>query len=161
MATDEGAQKAITELHESQLGGRTLTVNEARPKEARGPGGGGGFGGGVAAVAASAATAAAAVAAADAVSRAGSAVKLNGHTRTTRTRKRERERARRRSRRRKRCAAKNQAAPQRDFAARPERRSGHRRHRPGPQPNPWLDDLEDEPAEREEERNKKSGGAHN
>jgi RNA recognition motif-containing protein len=46
MATDEGAQKAITELHESQLGGRTLTVNEARPKEARGPGGGGGFGGG-------------------------------------------------------------------------------------------------------------------
>ncbi len=44
MATDEGAQKAITELHESQLGGRTLTVNEARPKEARGPGGGGGFG---------------------------------------------------------------------------------------------------------------------
>jgi len=46
MGTDEGAQKAITELHESQLGGRTLTVNEARPKEARGPGGGGGFGGG-------------------------------------------------------------------------------------------------------------------
>ena len=44
MGTDEGAQKAITELHESQLGGRTLTVNEARPKEARG--GGGGFGGG-------------------------------------------------------------------------------------------------------------------
>ena len=42
MGTDEGAQKAITELHESQLGGRTLTVNEARPKEARG---GGGFGG--------------------------------------------------------------------------------------------------------------------
>ena len=46
MATDDGAQKAISELHESQLGGRTLTVNEARPKEARGPGGGGGFGGG-------------------------------------------------------------------------------------------------------------------
>ena len=88
MATDEGAQKAITELHESQLGGRTLTVNEARPKEARGPGGGGGFGGGdVAAVAASAATAAAVVAAADAVSRAGSRGSiLNGHTRTTRTR---------------------------------------------------------------------------
>ena len=39
MSTDEGAQKAITELHESQLGGRTLTVNEARPKEARGGGG--------------------------------------------------------------------------------------------------------------------------
>lgn len=45
MATDEGAQKAIQELHESQLGGRTLTVNEARPKEPRGPGGGGGYGG--------------------------------------------------------------------------------------------------------------------
>ena len=44
MATDDGAQKAISELHESQLGGRSLTVNEARPKEARG--GGGGFGGG-------------------------------------------------------------------------------------------------------------------
>ncbi len=47
MATDEGAQKAINELHESQLGGRTLTVNEARPKEPRsgGGGGGGGYGG--------------------------------------------------------------------------------------------------------------------
>lgn len=43
MSTDEGAQKAITELHESQMGGRTLTVNEARPKEPRA--GGGGFGG--------------------------------------------------------------------------------------------------------------------
>lgn len=46
MGSDEGAQKAITELHESQLGGRTLTVNEARPKEARGGGGFGGGGGG-------------------------------------------------------------------------------------------------------------------
>ena len=45
LATDDGAEKAISELHESQLGGRTLTVNEARPKEARGPGGGGGYGG--------------------------------------------------------------------------------------------------------------------
>lgn len=45
MATDEGAQKAITELHESQMGGRTLTVNEARPKEPRSGGGGGGYGG--------------------------------------------------------------------------------------------------------------------
>ena len=43
MATDEEAQKAIDELHEYQLGGRGLTVNEARPKPA---GGGGGFGGG-------------------------------------------------------------------------------------------------------------------
>src|SRR4030095_17263017 len=46
MATDEGAQKAINELHESQLGGRTLTVNEARPKEPRSGGGGGGGGDG-------------------------------------------------------------------------------------------------------------------
>jgi RNA recognition motif-containing protein len=42
MASDEEAQKAITELNEFQLGGRGLTVNEARPK----PSGGGGFGGG-------------------------------------------------------------------------------------------------------------------
>ena len=44
MTTDEEAQKAITELHEYSLGGRNLTVNEARPKTAGG--GGGGFGGG-------------------------------------------------------------------------------------------------------------------
>src|SRR6476620_718528 len=43
MSTDEEAQKAITELNDYQLGGRGLTVNEARPKPA---GGGGGFGGG-------------------------------------------------------------------------------------------------------------------
>lgn len=42
MSTDEEAQKAIQELNDSQLGGRNLTVNEARPKT----GGGGGFGGG-------------------------------------------------------------------------------------------------------------------
>ena len=46
MATDEEAQKAITELNEYQLGGRALTVNEARPKPAFAGGGGGGFGGG-------------------------------------------------------------------------------------------------------------------
>jgi RNA recognition motif-containing protein len=47
MATDEDAQKAVTELNEVQLGGRTLTVNEARPKpQFSGGGGGGGFGGG-------------------------------------------------------------------------------------------------------------------
>src|SRR5712692_9099886 len=45
MSTDEDAQKAITELNEYQLGGRSLTVNEARPKPAY-AGGGGGFGGG-------------------------------------------------------------------------------------------------------------------
>jgi len=46
MSTDEGAQTAINTLHETQLGGRNLTVNEARPKAARSGGGGGGFGGG-------------------------------------------------------------------------------------------------------------------
>jgi RNA recognition motif-containing protein len=47
MATDEEAQKAIAALNATQLGGRTLTVNEARPQEPRSGGGGrGGFGGG-------------------------------------------------------------------------------------------------------------------
>ncbi|HEY7291374.1 MAG TPA: RNA-binding protein [Vicinamibacterales bacterium] len=47
MSTDEEAQNAITTLHGTQLGGRSLTVNEARPKASRGGGGGGGgFGGG-------------------------------------------------------------------------------------------------------------------
>lgn len=45
MSTDEEAQKAITDLNEHQIGGRSLTVNEARPKPAY-AGGGGGFGGG-------------------------------------------------------------------------------------------------------------------
>ena len=44
MASDDDAQKAITQLNGHQLGGRALTVNEARPQAAR-PGGGG-FGGG-------------------------------------------------------------------------------------------------------------------
>src|SRR5215471_12168091 len=44
MSTDEEAQNAITALNGTQVGGRNLTVNEARPKAARG--GGGGFGGG-------------------------------------------------------------------------------------------------------------------
>ncbi|MFL6280493.1 MAG: RNA recognition motif domain-containing protein [Vicinamibacterales bacterium] len=43
MGTDEEAQTAIRELNSSQIGGRSLTVNEARPRAA---GGGGGFGGG-------------------------------------------------------------------------------------------------------------------
>jgi len=42
MSTDEGAQTAIRDLNESQVGGRSLSVNEARPKAASG----GGFGGG-------------------------------------------------------------------------------------------------------------------
>ena len=45
MSTDDEAQAAIRELNSFQVGGRNLTVNEARPKEAR-SGGGGGFGGG-------------------------------------------------------------------------------------------------------------------
>jgi RNA recognition motif-containing protein len=45
MSSDEAAQKAISELNEYQLGGRSLTVNEARPKASKG-GGGGGWGGG-------------------------------------------------------------------------------------------------------------------
>jgi RNA recognition motif-containing protein len=35
MASDDAAQKAITELHGHQLGGRALTVNEARPPAPR------------------------------------------------------------------------------------------------------------------------------
>jgi cold-inducible RNA-binding protein len=41
MNTEEDAQKAITQLNDYQLGGRGLTVNEARPK----PASSGGFGG--------------------------------------------------------------------------------------------------------------------
>jgi cold-inducible RNA-binding protein len=45
MATDAVAQKAITELHEREFGGRNLTVNEARPRPERSGGFGGGGGG--------------------------------------------------------------------------------------------------------------------
>ena len=45
MASSEEAQKAIEALNGTQLDGRTLVVNEARPQERR-PGGGGGGGGG-------------------------------------------------------------------------------------------------------------------
>ncbi len=45
MASAEEAKRAIQALNATQLGGRTLTVNEARPQEPRG-GGGGGYGGG-------------------------------------------------------------------------------------------------------------------
>lgn len=38
MSTDEEAQRAISELNAHQLGGRGLTVNEARPKPAQGGG---------------------------------------------------------------------------------------------------------------------------
>ncbi len=45
MSTEEEAQTAIDSLNGSDLEGRSLTVNEARPQENRG-GGGGGDGGG-------------------------------------------------------------------------------------------------------------------
>ncbi len=46
MASNEDGDKAITALNGSQTGGRTLNVNEARPKTERSGGGGGGGGGG-------------------------------------------------------------------------------------------------------------------
>ena len=47
MASNEDGDKAITALNGSQVGGRTINVNEARPKTERGGGGGGGgYGGG-------------------------------------------------------------------------------------------------------------------
>lgn len=46
MGNDNEAQAAIAALNGKQVGGRQLTVNEARPKEDRGSGGRGGSGGG-------------------------------------------------------------------------------------------------------------------
>jgi RNA recognition motif-containing protein len=49
MGSDEAARAAIEQFHDSELGGRRLTVNEARPQVPGGGGGGrsrGGFGGG-------------------------------------------------------------------------------------------------------------------
>ena len=49
MSSPEEAQKAISALNGSQLGGRALTVNVAKPREERPAGGGGGrreYGGG-------------------------------------------------------------------------------------------------------------------
>ena len=42
MSSEEEAQTAIDSLNGSDLDGRSLTVNEARPQENRGGGGGGG-----------------------------------------------------------------------------------------------------------------------
>ena len=42
MSDDESARRAISELDKHQYGGRSLTVNEAKPMAPRG-GGGGGF----------------------------------------------------------------------------------------------------------------------
>jgi len=46
MESDADAQAAITALDGQQSGGRTLTVNEAKPRAPRTGGGGGGGGGG-------------------------------------------------------------------------------------------------------------------
>jgi RNA recognition motif-containing protein len=45
MSSDAEAKAAITALNGTDMGGRTLTVTEAKPMEQR-SGGGGGFGGG-------------------------------------------------------------------------------------------------------------------
>jgi RNA recognition motif-containing protein len=47
MGSDQEAQATIAALNGQQVGGRALTVNEAKPREARPrTGGGGGYGGG-------------------------------------------------------------------------------------------------------------------
>jgi RNA recognition motif-containing protein len=46
MPVNADADKAMTALNGAELGGRTLTVNEARPREPRAGGFGGGGGGG-------------------------------------------------------------------------------------------------------------------
>jgi len=45
MSSEAEAQAAIQGLHDQEVNGRRLTVNEAKPREPR-PGGGGGYGGG-------------------------------------------------------------------------------------------------------------------
>ena len=46
MESDSEAQAAIEALNGTESGGRSLTVNEAKPREPRSGGGGGGGGGG-------------------------------------------------------------------------------------------------------------------
>ncbi len=47
MSTKEEGEAAIAQLNGKEVGGRSLTVNEAKPREGGGGGGGrGGFGGG-------------------------------------------------------------------------------------------------------------------
>ena len=46
MSSEQEAQAAIAALNGKEYSGRTLTVNEAKPREDRGSGGGGGGGGG-------------------------------------------------------------------------------------------------------------------
>ena len=43
---DDQMNAAISAMNGKDMGGRALTVNEARPREDRGGGGGGGYGGG-------------------------------------------------------------------------------------------------------------------
>lgn len=45
MSDGDGATRAISELDRRDFGGRSLTVNEAKPMTDRNNGGGGGFGG--------------------------------------------------------------------------------------------------------------------
>ncbi|HKP85110.1 MAG TPA: RNA-binding protein [Blastocatellia bacterium] len=44
--SNEDADKAITQFNGTEINGRALTVNEARPREERSGGGRGGYGGG-------------------------------------------------------------------------------------------------------------------
>src|ERR1700733_5520115 len=46
LSSAQEGQAAIQALHDQEVNGRKLTVNEARPREDRGPRGGGGGGGG-------------------------------------------------------------------------------------------------------------------
>jgi len=46
MANDDEAKEAIEKLNGSDIQGRNVTVNEARPRQPRPGGGGGGYGGG-------------------------------------------------------------------------------------------------------------------
>lgn len=46
MGTSQEVQQAVERFHGTELHGRALTVNEAKPQESRGGGGGRSFGGG-------------------------------------------------------------------------------------------------------------------
>ncbi len=46
MSSEDESKAAIAALNGTQMGGRTLTVNEAKPREERPRTGGGGYGGG-------------------------------------------------------------------------------------------------------------------
>ncbi|MFK8113339.1 MAG: RNA recognition motif domain-containing protein [Rubripirellula sp.] len=45
MQDKESGEKAVDGLNQKEIAGRSVTVNEARPRESRGGGGGGGGGG--------------------------------------------------------------------------------------------------------------------